>query len=120
MLPKPLYSGAMKNGRFPTVEGQFVDIINSNEGEGMKVNDARVTDPDVTANNGIVHTIDRVLMPVSGKLNYSSIQMSSTPRDVYSKFSMRLIICSPGYTSVVGLSTTVQSLRSENENEDGY
>lgn len=65
MLPKPLYSGAMKNGRFPTVEGQFVDIINSNEGEGMRVNDARVTDPDVTANNGIVHTIDRVLMPVS-------------------------------------------------------
>ena len=72
MLPKPLYSGAMKNGRFPTVEGQFVDIINSNEGEGMKVNDARVTDPDVTANNGIVHTIDRVLMPVSGKPQFNA------------------------------------------------
>ena len=72
MLPKPLYSGAMKNGRFPTVEGQFVDIINSNEGKGMKVNDARVTDPDVTANNGIVHTIDRVLMPVSGKLQFNT------------------------------------------------
>lgn len=83
MLPKPLYSAAMKNGRFPTVEGQFVDI-SSNEGEGVKVNDARVTDPDVTANNGIVHTIDKVLMPVSGILQFNTNVIDAPLRELFS------------------------------------
>ena len=66
MLPKPLYSAAMDNGRFTTVEGHFIDIKVKGNGE-VTVNNARVTDTDVTGSNGIVHTIDKVLMPVSGK-----------------------------------------------------
>ena len=66
MLPKPLYSAAMDNARFATVEGNFVDV-KLNGGGGVTVNDATVTDTDVTASNGIVHTINKVLMPVSGK-----------------------------------------------------
>lgn len=65
MLPKPIYSAALDNGRFTTVEGHFVDISVEGEGE-VTVNDASVTDADISANNGIIHTINKVLMPVSG------------------------------------------------------
>lgn len=66
MLPRPIYTAALNNGRFTTVEGHFVDIKVREEGE-VTVNDASVTDADMSANNGIIHTINRVLMPVSGK-----------------------------------------------------
>ncbi|MBD2777214.1 fasciclin domain-containing protein [Iningainema tapete] len=43
-----------------TVEGTSVKIDASN---GVKVNDATVTQPDVTADNGVIHVIDTVLIP---------------------------------------------------------
>ncbi|WP_407890496.1 fasciclin domain-containing protein [Scytonema sp. NUACC26] len=43
-----------------TVEGSSVKIDASN---GVKVNDATVTTPDVTADNGVIHVIDKVLLP---------------------------------------------------------
>jgi len=64
MLPKPLYSAAMDNGRFTTVEGHFIDLKVNGEGD-VSVNDASVTDTDITGSNGIVHAINKVLMPVS-------------------------------------------------------
>lgn len=45
----------------PTVEGSQVKIDASNG--GVKVNDATVTTPDVTADNGVIHVIDKVLIP---------------------------------------------------------
>ena len=68
MLPKPIYTAALENGRYTTVEGHFVDVKLGGEGE-IEVNDAKVTNADVSANNGIIHIIDKVLMPVSGKKN---------------------------------------------------
>ena len=68
MLPKPIYTAALDNGRYTTVEGHFVDVKLGGEGE-IEVNDAMVTDADVSANDGIIHTINKVLMPVSGKNN---------------------------------------------------
>ncbi|KAF3884989.1 MULTISPECIES: fasciclin domain-containing protein [Nostocales] len=44
-----------------TVEGSSVKIDASNG--GVKVNDAIVTTPDVTADNGVIHVIDKVLLP---------------------------------------------------------
>lgn len=70
MLPKPIYTAALDNGRYTTVEGHFVDIKLGGEGQ-IEVNDAMVTDADVSANNGIIHTINKVLMPVSGKKIFS-------------------------------------------------
>jgi len=64
MLPKPHYSAAMDNGRFTTVEGHFIDLKVNGEGD-VSVNDASVTDTDITGSNGIVHAINKVLMPVS-------------------------------------------------------
>ena len=70
MLPKPIYTAALDNGRYTTVEGHFVDIKLGGEGE-IEVNDAMVTSADVSANNGIIHTINKVLMPISGKKIFS-------------------------------------------------
>jgi uncharacterized surface protein with fasciclin (FAS1) repeats len=44
-----------------TVEGSDVKIDASN---GVKVNDSMVTKADVAADNGVIHVIDSVLMPV--------------------------------------------------------
>ncbi|MDF5712708.1 MAG: fasciclin domain-containing protein [Rhizonema sp. NSF051] len=43
-----------------TVEGTDVKIDASN---GVKVNNATVTTPDVAADNGVIHIIDTVLIP---------------------------------------------------------
>ncbi len=44
-----------------TIEGTQVKIDASH---GVKVNDATVTTPDVAADNGVIHVIDTVLIPV--------------------------------------------------------
>lgn len=44
-----------------TVEGSDVKIDASN---GVKVNDSKVVTPDVTADNGVIHIIDTVLLPL--------------------------------------------------------
>ena len=43
-----------------TVEGSDVKIDSS---KGVKVNESNVTTPDVSADNGVIHIIDTVLMP---------------------------------------------------------
>jgi uncharacterized surface protein with fasciclin (FAS1) repeats len=43
-----------------TVEGSDVTIDASN---GVKVNTATVTTPDVETDNGVIHIIDSVLLP---------------------------------------------------------
>lgn len=44
----------------PTMEGSVVAIHHEN---GFKVNDAQVVKTDLVADNGVIHTIDRVLIP---------------------------------------------------------
>lgn len=43
-----------------TVEGQSIDIDTSN---GVRVDGAKVVKADVMASNGVIHVIDRVMMP---------------------------------------------------------
>ncbi len=43
-----------------TVQGQTVRIDGRN---GVRVNNARVTQADIMASNGVIHRIDRVLLP---------------------------------------------------------
>jgi uncharacterized surface protein with fasciclin (FAS1) repeats len=55
-------SGAdVKNGNAKTVQGANVAL--SKSGSFITVEDAVVTQADVPASNGVVHVIDRVLMP---------------------------------------------------------
>jgi uncharacterized surface protein with fasciclin (FAS1) repeats len=54
-------SSTLKAGQVPTVEGSPVNVSVSN-GEVM-VNDARVTTPDIKAKNGVIHVINKVILP---------------------------------------------------------
>lgn len=47
-----------------TVNGKPIDI--QAEGGSVKVNDADVTATDIDATNGVIHVIDKVLMPPQG------------------------------------------------------
>lgn len=51
-----------QRGRVPTLQGGF--ILVDATGSGVHLNgNTRVTTPDVFASNGVVHIIDRVLLP---------------------------------------------------------
>ena len=43
-----------------TVQGQSVHVVGRN---GVHVNNARVTSADIMATNGVIHVIDKVLLP---------------------------------------------------------
>lgn len=49
-----------KHGTLTTVEGSTVRI---NGRDGVRVNSSTVITPDVFASNGVIHVIDRVLLP---------------------------------------------------------
>ena len=57
-------------GPVATVNGQNVTISLTG---GVKVNDANVTTPDVTSENGVVHVIDKVLLPSSSSIQESGL-----------------------------------------------
>ncbi|MFY9210350.1 MAG: fasciclin domain-containing protein [Aestuariivita sp.] len=51
--------------RVATVQGGTVDIngVQSKLNFGVRVNDANVTTADIIASNGVIHVIDKVLLP---------------------------------------------------------
>jgi uncharacterized surface protein with fasciclin (FAS1) repeats len=61
VLPAKLSAAEVKNGNVKTIQGANVAL--SRAGTFVTVEDAVVTTPDVEASNGVVHIIDRVLMP---------------------------------------------------------
>lgn len=56
----------LTNGLVPTLEGNniLVDIT-----AGVMINDANVTTADVTADNGVVHILDKVLLPGTASID---------------------------------------------------
>ena len=57
-------SGDLSNGqKAGTVQGQNVNV--SINGKTVKINDAKVVAADVKAKNGVVHVIDKVILPPS-------------------------------------------------------
>ena len=61
VLPGKMTAAELKTGNAKTVEGANVAL--SKSGTFVTVEDAVVTQADVPATNGVVHVIDRVLMP---------------------------------------------------------
>jgi uncharacterized surface protein with fasciclin (FAS1) repeats len=51
----------VKTGSVNTVEGQPLRVVAS--GNGVTVNDATVVTTDIEASNGVIHVIDRVVLP---------------------------------------------------------
>lgn len=61
VVPGEVESTALKSGQVQTVEGTPVEV--SVDGTSVMVNDARVTTPDIRATNGVIHVIDKVILP---------------------------------------------------------
>jgi uncharacterized surface protein with fasciclin (FAS1) repeats len=61
VLPAKVLSEEVKTGNATTVNGANVAL--SKSGSFVTVEDAVVTQADVSASNGVVHIVDRVLMP---------------------------------------------------------
>ena len=61
VLPSKPMAADVKTANIKTAQGANVAV--SKSGEFVTVEDAMVTHADVMATNGVVHTVDRVLMP---------------------------------------------------------
>ncbi|MFY9514179.1 MAG: fasciclin domain-containing protein [Rubrivivax sp.] len=61
VLPGKVTAAEVKNGNVKTVQGATVAVASA--GAFVTVEDAVVQQADVAASNGVVHVIDRVLMP---------------------------------------------------------
>lgn len=53
--------GKMYNAK--TIAGKEIEIDADDPGEGIRINKAKLTTADAPADNGVVHEIDRVLLP---------------------------------------------------------
>jgi len=56
-----LTSDQLTSGEVATVEGSPVNVVV--EGTAVTVDDATVIQPDIPASNGVIHAIDRVILP---------------------------------------------------------
>lgn len=61
VVPGEVTSDQLSSGNVKTVEGSSVAVEVSNS--GVKVNEANVIQPDVKASNGVIHVIDKVILP---------------------------------------------------------
>ena len=61
VLAGKVMAADVKNSNARTTQG--TDVALSKAGEFVTVEDAMVQTADITASNGVVHTVDRVLMP---------------------------------------------------------
>jgi uncharacterized surface protein with fasciclin (FAS1) repeats len=57
---KVLSDGLVNITSAKTIQGQNIDIDTEN---GVKINQAQVTTPDILASNGVIHVINSVILP---------------------------------------------------------
>lgn len=50
----------IKRDSLPTVQGQSIQVATA---DGVQVDEARVLKTDIAASNGVIHVIDRVILP---------------------------------------------------------
>jgi uncharacterized surface protein with fasciclin (FAS1) repeats len=62
VVPGNVTSGDLKPGEVKTVEGGAVNV-QADPAKGVSVNDASVVQPDIKASNGVIHAIDKVMLP---------------------------------------------------------
>lgn len=65
VVPGDLSSGQLNSGAVKTLEGQTLTV---QTGSQVTVNNAKVTQPDIQASNGVIHVIDRIIVPPDVKL----------------------------------------------------
>lgn len=62
VVPGKLESSQLKAGNIKSVEGGAIDV-KVGSGNGVTVNDAKVVQADIQASNGVIHAIDKVILP---------------------------------------------------------
>lgn len=62
VVPGSVTSGDLKSGEVKTVEGGAINV-QADPSKGVTVNDAKVVQPDIQASNGVIHAIDKVMLP---------------------------------------------------------
>ena len=65
VIPGGITSQQLTSGQVQTIEGSPVQITVDRASSSITVNNAKVTQPDIPASNGIVHIVDQVLLPPS-------------------------------------------------------
>ncbi len=61
VVPGNVLSTSLKTGKVKTVEGESVNV--KVDPAGVTVNDAKVVQADIKASNGVIHVIDKVILP---------------------------------------------------------
>jgi uncharacterized surface protein with fasciclin (FAS1) repeats len=61
VVPGKVTAAQVKPGDVKTVQGQLLTV--RADGGAVTVNDARVTQTDIMASNGVIHVIDTVVLP---------------------------------------------------------
>jgi len=60
VLAGKVMAADVKAGKVKTVQGSMLTVSNS---MGVMVDNAKVIKTDITADNGVIHVIDTVIMP---------------------------------------------------------
>jgi uncharacterized surface protein with fasciclin (FAS1) repeats len=63
VIPGQVTSSQLTSGEVNTIEGTPVTVKVDNTTNAITVNGARVTQADIPASNGVVHTVDQVILP---------------------------------------------------------
>jgi uncharacterized surface protein with fasciclin (FAS1) repeats len=66
VVPAAVESTAIKSGRVKTVSGKFITL--SKTKNFVKVNNAEVITADIKASNGVIHVVDKVILPPDFKI----------------------------------------------------
>ncbi|MDZ8107630.1 MAG: fasciclin domain-containing protein [Nostoc sp. DedQUE12a] len=62
VVPGKVLSSDLKSGEVKSLEGGAINV-KVDGANGVTVNDAKVTQADITASNGVIHAIDNVILP---------------------------------------------------------
>ncbi len=76
VVPGQITSSQLTSGEVKTVEGNPVTVKADAPG-AITVNDAKVTQADIPASNGVVHVVDRVILPPNFP---ATVNTSPTPQ----------------------------------------
>jgi len=64
VVPGEMTSEAIAAGEVRSIEGTPIKVVVDESSSDLKVNEAKVTKPDIKASNGVIHVIDTVMVPL--------------------------------------------------------
>lgn len=77
VLPGRFTASQLQSGQVKTVEGSPITIKVDSPSQAVTVNSAKVTQADIPASNGVVHVVDKVILPPNFP---PSVNTTPTPR----------------------------------------